>query len=189
MEILMGVFFALIIISAIAAAELRDLLAAALALGACGFLVGILFILMMAPDLAIVQFVVEIVTIAVLVIAIARTHRRSSEPESIKTTLALGAIVVCVFLLFSIVAVPLMTAFGSTEYGPERSIASENVYEHYIKEGVEETGSRNLVTGVLLDYRAYDTLGEVVVLFVSILGISAVLRRVSKKMAEGKTCL
>ena len=182
MEILMGFFFILVIVSAVAVAELRDLLAAALALGACGFFVGILFFFMMAPDLAIVQLIVEIMMVVVLVIALARTHRKSSEPESAKTTLALGVIVVCVFLLFSVAVVPLMTEFGSPQYNPE-------VVQRYINEGVESTGSQNLVTAVLLDYRAYDTLGEIVVLFASVLGMSLVLRRVSKRMAEGKACL
>ena len=180
MEVLMAFLFVLTIVSAVAVAELKDLLAAALALGACGFLVGVLFLLMMAPDLAIVQIIVEIMTVVVLVIALARTHRRSSEPESVKTALALGVIVICVFLLFSAVAAPLMTKFGSPEYNPE-------VAQRYIYEGVEDTGSHNLVTGVLLDYRAYDTLGEIVVLFASVLGISLVLRRVPKRMVE-KEC-
>ena len=185
MDILMGFFLALVIVTAIAAAELRDLLMAALALGACGLLVGTLFIMMLAPDLAIVQFVVEIMTIAVLVVAISRTHRRSAEPESPKTTLALGGIVLCVFLLFAIVLIPVMTSFGSTDYGPGRDDVSENIYGQYTSSGEEETGAPNLVTGVLLDYRAYDTLGEVIVLFVSIMGVSAVLRRLSKREEEG----
>lgn len=36
--------------------------------------------------------------------------------------------------------------------------------EHYISEGVQETGAINLVTSVLYDYRAFDTLGETTVL-------------------------
>jgi len=43
--------------------------------------------------------------------------------------------------------------------------------EHYISEGVQETGSINLVTSVLYDYRAFDTLGEATV----ILTASAIL--------------
>jgi multisubunit Na+/H+ antiporter MnhB subunit len=38
--------------------------------------------------------------------------------------------------------------------------------------------------GVLLDYRAYDTLGEATVIFVSILGAYALLRHVGRKKSE-----
>ena len=184
-EILMVIFLALVLVSAVAAAELKDLLMSALALGACGLVVGTLFIMMMAPDLAIVQFIIGIMTTAVLVIAISRTHRTSSEPESTKTTFVLGAVVLCVLLLFSVVLVPLMTAFGSTNYDAQREAVAENIYGYYTDEGIAETGAPNLVTAILLDFRAYDTLGEVVVLFVSIMGISVVLRRLSKKEEEG----
>ena len=42
------------------------------------------------------------------------------------------------------------------------------------------TGAANAVTAILLDYRAYDTLGEATVIFVSIIGAYAILRRVGR---------
>ncbi|PIZ17164.1 hypothetical protein COY51_01015 [Candidatus Desantisbacteria bacterium CG_4_10_14_0_8_um_filter_39_17] len=51
------------------------------------------------------------------------------------------------------------------------------VSEHYITQGVKETGAINLVTAVYLGYRAYDTLGEAVVLFASIAGVIYLLKR------------
>jgi Multisubunit Na+/H+ antiporter, MnhB subunit len=171
MELLMGFVFILIIASAIAVVVLKDLLAAAVALSACGFLIGIMFFLMMAPDLAIVQFVIETLTLFVLVIAIARTHRRSTGDEPAKIRSIMGIIVICIFLLFSSFVVPLMTEFGSPVPG---------VSQHYINRGIEETGSENLITSILLDYRAYDTLGEIIVLFVSVLAVSLILRKESK---------
>ena len=38
----------------------------------------------------------------------------------------------------------------------------------------------NIVTAILLDYRAYDTLGEASVLFCAVLGVAAILRRGAK---------
>ena len=165
MELLIDFIFIMIIVSAIAVVILKDLLASALALAACGFLVGIAFFLMMAPDLAIVQFIIETLTLFVLVIAIARTHRISSREESTKTRAVLGIIVICVFLLFSFF-IPLMTEFGS----PVMTTS-----QHYIRAGIEETGSENLITSILLDYRAYDTMGEIIVLFISVLAVSLIL--------------
>lgn len=39
------------------------------------------------------------------------------------------------------------------------------VYEHYVEQGRDETGAVNTVAGMILDYRAFDTLGESFVLF------------------------
>ncbi len=91
----------------------------------------------------------------------------------------------CVLLLFSVGLEPFMTAFGSTDYNEQREAVSENIYGYYTDNGTAETGAPNLVTAILLDFRAYDTLGEVVVLFVSIMGVSVVLRQLSKKEKEG----
>jgi multisubunit Na+/H+ antiporter MnhB subunit len=50
----------------------------------------------------------------------------------------------------------------------------------YLREGLEETGAANIVTAVLLDYRAYDTLGEATVLFCAVMGAMSILRRNAK---------
>jgi multicomponent Na+:H+ antiporter subunit B len=49
--------------------------------------------------------------------------------------------------------------------------------EAYARTGVEETGSANLVTAIVVSYRGLDTLGEVTVLFLATAGISFLLRR------------
>ncbi len=56
---------------------------------------------------------------------------------------------------------------------------------HYLAEGARETGAANLVSAVILDYRAYDTLGEITVLFTAILGTFTVLRLRKEKGSEG----
>ncbi|MGD8627752.1 MAG: hypothetical protein PVH52_01590, partial [bacterium] len=47
--------------------------------------------------------------------------------------------------------------------------------------GLHDTGAANIVTAVLLDYRAYDTLGEATVLFASIIGAIAIIRKKARK--------
>jgi multicomponent Na+:H+ antiporter subunit A len=53
--------------------------------------------------------------------------------------------------------------------------------EAYVHGAVEKTGSVNLVTGVLFDFRAYDTLGEAVILYTAALGVLTLLRIKGKK--------
>lgn len=63
--------------------------------------------------------------------------------------------------------------------GDPGSPAATNVSPRYIERGPEETGASNMVTGVLADYRGYDTLGELTVIFTAglacllILGVGA----------------
>jgi len=51
-----------------------------------------------------------------------------------------------------------------------------NISEYYL-ENLHLTGSINAVTAILLDFRAYDTLGEILVIFVTISGITMLIWR------------
>ncbi len=53
----------------------------------------------------------------------------------------------------------------------EHEDKQESPLHMYYLETYEEAGSINLVESILLNYRAYDTFGEVMVLYVSIAGI------------------
>ena len=54
----------------------------------------------------------------------------------------------------------------------------------YLREGLEKTGAANIVTAMLLDFRAYDTLGEATVLFCAVVGALSILRRKTKKQPD-----
>ncbi len=61
-------------------------------------------------------------------------------------------------------------------YNPvEDEHTTDSVPEHYLKEGKNETGSTNIVTAVVVDYRGFDTLGEVTVLFLASTGVGSVM--------------
>ncbi len=51
------------------------------------------------------------------------------------------------------------------------------VTERYIEKGLEETGATNIVAGLILDYRAFDTFGESTVLFAATMSVILLLRR------------
>ena len=51
-----------------------------------------------------------------------------------------------------------------------------HVSPRYIESGLEETAVPNMVTAVLADYRAFDTLGEVTVIFTGALAVLLILR-------------
>lgn len=89
-------------------------------------------------------------------------------------------LVVCLsLLLFKVVY--NMPAFGSADTPAN----SSEVIKRYIENGINETGAVNIVAGVILDYRAFDTLGESHVLFTSAVVVCLLLIQ-SHKTIESK---
>ncbi len=87
------------------------------------------------------------------------------------------SILFCIFLVVMLLAaVSDLPPFGHTE-----NPANNEVAERYIEKGLEETGAVNIVTGMILDYRAFDTLGESHVLFIATCTVLILLRRDGKK--------
>jgi multicomponent Na+:H+ antiporter subunit B len=80
-------------------------------------------------------------------------------------------------LLLIILAIGISFSLEKIPFGnPEAKIG-----RHYLDEGVKETGSVNIVTSVVVNYRGFDTLGEVTVLFIAAIGLGAVLSGTTKK--------
>ena len=90
------------------------------------------------------------------------------------------SVLFCIFLVaMLLVAVSDLPAFGHGE-----NPANNEVAQRYIEKGLEETGAVNIVTGMILDYRAFDTLGESHVLFIATCTVLILLRRDDKKEQE-----
>ncbi len=67
------------------------------------------------------------------------------------------------------------------------SHADENVPSHYIADAKNETGAVNVVTAIVVEYRGFDTLGEVTVLFSAATGVSFLLYNVRSRSSRKKT--
>jgi multicomponent Na+:H+ antiporter subunit B len=163
------------IFAAIVAIEAKDLLSSVVAVGSVGFSLCLAFLILKAPDLAITQLVVEILCLIILIRAtINKDLPLTIEGRWVFNTVSTLAFV-GVFLYFAYLALREIPAFGD----PLMRVAKK-----YLEEATVKTGAVNLVTAVILDFRAYDTLGEATVLFTSVIGIMAVLRRPGRKKVE-----
>lgn len=90
--------------------------------------------------------------------------------------------VFCFFLVaMLLIAVSFLPAYGN----PKNPVNNE-VAGRYIESGLQETGAVNIVTGMILDYRAFDTLGESHVLFIATCTVLILLRRDKKKDENGE---
>ena len=166
--------------AAIVAIEVKDLLAAAVAMGMVGFTVAVVFILVQAPDLAIVQIVVEILAVVFFAAVILRTtHTDTTVTRRLTPVMVLPAVLygafASIFMAAVVMAVRELPAFGD----PVMRVAGS-----YIAVGLKQTGAANLVTAIILDFRAYDTLGEAVVLFTAVVGVLTVVRQLGRKQQE-----
>lgn len=183
---LMVLLLFLMIVGAFAALQTTNLLSSIISMGAVGFGVSLAYTLMRAPDAAIPHIVVEILTLLLLIRA---TIWRGLHFVSGQRDVFGSAVALVLAGMLLILLVPIFTAlpFGhpaAWEQNPAEGFDIASTY--YLHRGLEQTGSANITTAVLLGYRGYDTLGEATVLFTAILGALVLLRRQARLPLEDK---
>lgn len=174
MEIYLIIMLILMIIGSIYTLNAKDLMSAIISLGIVGFGVVISFLLLSAPDLAIVQVVVEIITLTTT-IAVITTVTYELEKKKIGLSYIYYAATVLLFTtVFYIVFSRLSNTL--TPFGHHFTRMADTYMN-----AAHESGSANLVTGIILHFRAYDTLGEATVLVTAVIGVVTILRLYGKK--------
>lgn len=163
------------IVGAVIALEMKDMVSSVIAVGAVGLGISIAFLMLKAPDLAITQLTVEILMLIILI----RLTLRRDLPFSTSGRWFLNTFIMVIF-----VGVFLAVAYFAIKDLPGFGFPIMGVAKTYIIEGLQRTGATNLVTSVILDYRAYDTLGEATVLFTAAVGVITVMRKVGRKTTE-----
>jgi multicomponent Na+:H+ antiporter subunit A len=164
---------AVILGAAVAAAAVRRRFTAALFLGVVGYSMAGLFVIEGAPDLALTQVGIESLTTVLFVLVLRRLPDRfeSRVPlwrRSIRVTIA-GVVGVTVFVL--------ALATGALDPPTPTSDAM-------VAMSVPEGGGKNVVNVILVDFRGYDTLGEITVLTAAAIGTVA-LARAGRRKATG----
>lgn len=179
----------MMIIGALVAVATPNLLYSVVSIGAVGFLLSITFLFLAAPDLAITQIAVEVITLVFLLrVTSADRKKRTAdaasgdgESSSVWTVRRLGPIAVVAALgVLSFLMLGEFPEFGENVMDRFSDAPSRS----YLQGALTETGAANVVTAVLLDFRGYDTLGEATILFCAVVGALSVLRRRAKRQSE-----
>ena len=158
------------IAGALIAVAAKDLLSSVVAIGAVGIGLSMAFLVLKAPDLAIMQLVVEILSLIILIRATTRKDIPfSTSGRWVFNTLSTLLFIV-IFLTGAYISIKLMPGFGEPLM---------RVSKVYIAEGFARTGARNIVSAINLNYRALDTLGEATAIFAAIVGVLAIARKIS----------
>lgn len=155
-----GVAFA-----ATATAVLGQRFAAALAVGAVGYGIAVLFVMQGATDLALTQFLIETLTVVALVLVL--RHLPETFPEVRWRAGRAARLIISAAVGATVVALAL--AAGAARI--ERPIS-----DVHTERALTDGGGRNVVNVILTDFRALDTLGEIIVLGVGALGVSSITR-------------
>jgi multisubunit Na+/H+ antiporter MnhB subunit len=159
------------ILAALVAVEVEDLLSSVIAVGAVGLGLSLAFLILKAPDLAITQLVVEILCLIILIRAtIKKDLPLIKDGRWLFNTTSTLLFIAC-FLVFAFFALKELPNFGQ----PIMRVAQE-----YIEQGLKKTGATNIVAAIILDFRGYDTLGEATILFTAVMGVLAVMREVGR---------
>lgn len=164
------------IIGAIVAVEIRSLLSSVVAVGVVGFILCVVFFILRAPDVAITQLIVEVIALVILIRATGIkkdvTEIKGEQRELFTLVISVGAVATLAVFFF-------LAARSLPEFG----IPLMSVSKDYLA-NLARSGAVNRVASVLLDFRAYDTLGEATVLFTAVVGAIAILRGKGRKKVE-----
>ncbi len=149
-------------------------LAAIILLGGVGLATSITFLWMSAPDLALTQLVVETVTTVLLLLGLRWVPKRKQEfaPPAVRARLYRGYRVRDLCL-----AVGAGAGMAALAYAVMVRPPIENIGTFFVQNAYTQAGGTNIVNVTLVDFRAFDTFGEITVLAIVAMTVYALLRR------------
>ena len=149
-------------------------LAALTMVSVCGLVTCVTFVWFSAPDLALTQLVVEVVTTVLILLGLRWLPRRIEEVSPLPRTLRKARIRRLRDLLLSTVVGGGMALLS---YAMLTRQTPNDISSFYLSRALPEGGGSNVVNVMLVDFRGFDTLGEITVLVAVALTVFALLRR------------
>jgi multicomponent Na+:H+ antiporter subunit A len=158
-----GVLASLIVAGALSAAFARSTMAAVLSLGVVGYGVAVMYALLGAPDLAMTQFAVETLTVVIFVLVFSKLRgfgdlsSRMVKLRDALVAIGVGALVTTLVLFIG--------ASGTTS----------RLSAYFADAAPRLAHGYNVVNVILVDFRGFDTMGEITVLVTVAIGVRALL--------------
>jgi multicomponent K+:H+ antiporter subunit A len=157
-------FFGFLVLGTVGTAALhRDRISALVFMSVVGLVISLAFVHLSAPDLALTQISVEVVTIVLLLLALHLLPERSPKEE---TGFALGR--------DAIIAIGAGAAVATVSFVLMTTDVS-SIADFFLAQSKPGGGGYNVVNVILVDFRGYDTFGEITVLGIAALGIYALI--------------
>ena len=170
------VALALMVGGALVATLVASRIAAIAAVGVVGYAVALIFVMFSAPDLAFTQFMVETLTVVILVMVLMRVplevHSRRASTNRRRDAGIAAAVGASISLML------LAVVQGDLDM---------RLSNYFIETSVPEAHGHNVVNVILVDFRALDTLGEIFVVTVAGLATLGLVRLARRKSAQLET--
>lgn len=160
-EFVVGISLA---VSAIVIIFSNSRLTSIIALSVVGFLMSLLYINFRAPDLALTQLVVETISTALFLLCFYFLPKFKKEMTRIPFRLTNLIISIGVGLTLTLIG---LSTQGNRLFEP---------ISHYFEQAELLTGARNMVNAILVDFRGFDTMLEIVVLFMAGIGVFTLVK-------------
>ncbi len=168
------VLLTLLVVTTVAVARLRNLVAVVMLLGLYSLLMAAVWVMLDAVDVAFTEAAVGAgITTILMLAAVLLTGSEEKAPRRSPIVPLLIVAATGAALLYATADMP---PFGA----PDNPI-HQHVAPRYISETPREIGIPNMVTGVLASYRGYDTLGETTVIFTAGIAVLVLLGGVRRR--------
>ncbi|GAA0526281.1 hypothetical protein GCM10011581_13420 [Saccharopolyspora subtropica] len=155
-----------VVVAAIAVLRAQRRLTAVLLVGVVGYGIGGLFIVDGGPDLALAQFLVETLTLVAFVFVLRRLPARFTQTDTARALRVPKAIIAG--------AAGVFIALASVIFSAARQAPPEASAE-FIANAEHGAGATNVVNAIIVDFRAFDTVGEIAVLAVAATGVASLI--------------
>lgn len=161
----------LLVMTAAGAILVKDLVSAVFILGSYSFALALVWALVGAVDVA---FVEAVVGAGLATVFFLLTLFRTADKDTRIHRLPVPKVA-----LFGLPVLALLMLYGAGDlpvFNDPNAPASTHVSPAYLENSVEETNTPNVVTAILMDYRALDTLVETIVIFTAGIACALLLR-------------
>ena len=161
-----------LVMTAAGAILVKDLISSVFILGTYSFTLALVWAFLGAVDVAFVEAVVGagLATVFFLLTLFTTSEKDTQIRRSpMPWTAALVLPVVALLLLYGAADLPA--------FGDPGSPASTHISPEYLENSVRQTGTPNVVTAILMDYRSLDTLVETIVIFTAGIACALLLRK------------
>ncbi|WP_342439608.1 Na+/H+ antiporter subunit A [Paenibacillus sp. FSL L8-0436] len=164
---------AVMLLAAFAVPFAKSRVSAILFTGCVGYMVTLLFVIFRAPDLALTQMMIETVSVILFLLCFRYLPKLKKDKERLRFKLPNLIIALGVGITTTLIA---LAAMGSSPFEP--------ISEYFLKESYKSAGGKNVVNVILVDFRGFDTLFEIMVLGIASMAIYGLIHL---RMEPGQT--
>lgn len=175
-DIVFAIIWAIGISCALAAAYQAKFhrLAALILLGGAGLVTCVSFVWLSAPDLALTQLVVEAVTTVLLLLGLRWLPKRVQKVSASRVT---AGLIRWYRVRDFALAIAAGSGLAALSYAVMTRTQPQSIAGFFVENAYTRGGGTNIVNVILVDFRAFDTIGEITVLGIVALTVYALLRR------------